>query len=147
MSRACRVQKTCGHADPPPPPARRPPYPRVTLQPPSQEYNMHYAKSVTLMSGLENTLKSRLTTRYQPYSVPGRVRIVSLALGVRRFCPAAASVPRAGEACTLQITPGINHSITGRGRCGVFVMTPRYCSFFSIYPLSRSRVNFPGQMF
>lgn len=36
----------------------------------------------------------------------------------------------------MQITPGINHSIIGRCRCGVFVMTPRYCSFFSIYPQS-----------
>lgn len=69
MSRACRVQKTCGHAALPVPVHPRPASPRRSLRPPSHEYNMHYAKSVTLMLGLENTLNSLNANEPRLYSV------------------------------------------------------------------------------
>ncbi|CAK1540834.1 unnamed protein product [Leptosia nina] len=63
MLRACRVQKTCGHAvlslTAPP----RPPPPSDGPSDDSLEYNMHYAKSVILTSDVRPRMPPPLAAR------------------------------------------------------------------------------------
>lgn len=120
MSRAKDVRSR--GLPPPPPPPTYPPPPRSGArrpsEPPPQEYNMHYAKSVTLMLGLENTLNifthiSISTLQHGTLNL----KLLKNETILRCFRHGhQCGFLRAGEVCTLKITPGINHSIIGRWR-------------------------------
>lgn len=134
MSRACRVQKTCGHAAPsprppaPPPCRRRPPSQRIYYAlceirnscARSREYLKQWAASCAFSALPVYALERGLAWRQSP---------------VRPERGARERREGGGRGLHSRDNAGINHSIIGR--CRVFVMTPRYCSFFSIYPRRR----------